>query len=250
MKFYIPYLIFIALSAIILIVALIVNGVRKKKEKVPGNSRLIVTVGIITALYFVIKIFFGWRLTNWYVEAGILLVIFIYFDYLIVIKKQYNSNIISIYYFIRFSSFGLPLASFVLLIIFGILTLTFGFQLTCFIFPLDHSYGEQQVYKNLYIYNDDCSHTFRFKKKILFFEKDITSIGRTGSFSVFAGFGHENNPTGFVHQRKDTIYITGDKKLKDHTTHLRIVILSPKKLKIETVDYEGNPGSLQKIIEL
>lgn len=146
--------------------------------------------------------------------------------------------------------FGLPLASFVLLIIFGALTLGFGFGLGCFIFPLDHSYGEQQVYKNLYIYNDDCSHTFRFKKKILFFEKDITSIGRTGSFSVFAGFGHENNPTGFVHQRKDTIYITGDKKLKDHTTHLRIVILSPKKLKIETVDYEGNPGSLQKIIEL
>lgn len=56
-----------------------------------------------------------------------------------------------------------------------VIWLGYGALATCKFFPTDRSSGEQKVYKNLYIYRNECN-GIAFKKKFLFFEKDVADV--------------------------------------------------------------------------
>lgn len=234
MTLYTPYLIYIAISILSFIVFFIIRKVRKN-EKMIGNGRLIKIVLAIVVLYFLVKIIFGWRL-NWYTEAVIIIGLCVSFDYLIILKKQYSANIKTMYFTLRFLSFGVPIILILGVILLAVITFGFGGTFGCYAFPQDHSYGEQKVYRNLYIYKNDCyphgSGRFTFKKKFLFFEKDILTISST---DFLGNLTAEDPPTGYVSQDKDTIFITGERYMPDSRKHIRVTILSVNSVQIERV---------------
>lgn len=237
MTLYTPYLIYIAISILSFITFFIIRKV-KKNEKIIGNGRLIKIVLAIVVLYFLVKIIFGWRL-NWYTEAVIILGLCVSFDYLIILKKQYSANLKGMYFTLRILSFGVPIILILGVILLTVITFGFGGTYGCYAFPQDHSYGEQKVYRNLYIYENECyphgNGGFTFKKKLLFFEKDILTI--YGHYStVFSGNRTAGDPpTGYVSQDKDTIFITGKDYMPDDLSHIRITILSSSSVQIESV---------------
>lgn len=154
MALYNPYLIYIAISLISFVVAFIIRK-HANNERKPANDKYIKRIAIPFCIYFFVKIFFGWRL-NWYTDTIILLTLFICFDYLIIIKNKYPTNTQGIYYLLRYLFFGLPFVSF--LIMYFIIVISFGYGALgiCKFFPTDRSTGEQKVYKNLYVYRNEC----------------------------------------------------------------------------------------------
>src|SRR5690606_38219974 len=158
------------------------------------------------------------------------------FDYLIILKKQYSANLKGMYFTLRFLSFGVPIILILGVILLAVITFGFGGTFGCYAFPQDHSYGEQKVYRNLYIYENDCyphgSGGFTFKKKFLFFEKDVLIISST---DFLGNLTAEVPPTGYISQDKDTIFITGKRYMPDHLTHIRVTILSINSVQIESV---------------
>ena len=180
-----------------------------------------------------IKLFLGWKLSNWYVQTLILLSLFIYLDFLIIIKKH-PIKLLVYYSLIRVYSFGLPIIGFVLSLIIILLTAGYGGStLECVIFPQDSSYGEQKIYKNLYIYSNECTHDFTFKKKFLVFEKDVAEI--TGRYNnIFAEYRDtEVTPiTGYINQKENIIYITGRNR-RNH--YIKLTILDNRTIQVEAI---------------
>src|SRR5690554_2980266 len=237
MTLYTPYLIYIAISILSFIVFFIIRKVRKN-EKMIGNGRLIKIVLAIVVLYFLVKIIFGWRL-NWYTEAVIILGLCVSFDYLIILKKQYSANIKTMYFTLGFLSLGVPIILILGVLLSEVITFGFGGTFGCSAFHQYHSYGEQKVNRNLYIYKNDCYpdevSCFSFKKKFLFLEKDVLTI--YGYYNiVFSGnWTAEDPPAGYISQDKDTIFITGKSYMPDDLSHIRVTILSTNSVQIESV---------------
>ena len=245
MTIYLPYIIFIAISLLTFLTTLILRAKYKKERKIAeGKILKIIIIGIV--LCYIIKIFFGWRFSNWYLQAVILLTIFIYFDYLTIIKK-YPVKLLTYYNLIRVYSFGAPIVGFVLAMILAVFTAFYGGVWGCKIFPQDRSYGVQKVYKNLYIYGNDCPFpSMIFKKRFLFFEKDVAEI--TGRYNnVFAEYrDSKSDPiTGYISQKENVIYITGRKR-GNH--YIKLTILDNNTIQIEAIEPSSSPmpsGELQ-----
>jgi len=232
MPIYEPYLIFIAISLLSFFIALIVRLNYKRERQVVGGKKLKIIL-VIIVLGYLIKLFLGWKLSNWYVQTLILLSLFVYLDYLIIVKKH-PIKLLVYYSLIRIYSFGLPIIGFVLSLIIILLTAGYGGgALECVIFPQDSSYGEQKVYKNLYIYSNECTHDFTFKKKFLVFEKDVAKI--TGRYNnIFAEYrDSEIDPiTGYINQKENIIYITGRNR---HNHYIKLTILDNRIIQVEVI---------------
>lgn len=249
MPLYTPYLIFVLLSFLSFVSFFIVRKIWENEKKTGQYEKPIRNVIIIILGYYFVKIFFGWHL-NWFVESIIILAICLYFDYLIILKKNYSNRVKEIYYAFRLLLFGVPIASLVVIFFISGLTLTFGFAFGCNVFPIDSTYGEQQVYKNLYIYRNDCSGHFTFKKKCFFFEKDVAEIGSHYGITFGENRREEDPVTGYVSRQKDTIFITGKKTMPDSHRHIRITILTPEKVQIESVSPKSYPISEGETLQL
>lgn len=251
MTLYTPYLIYIAISILSFIVFFIIRKVRKN-EKMIGNGRLIKIVLAIVVLYFLVKIIFGWRL-NWYTEAVIIIGLCVSFDYLIILKKQYSANIKTMYFTLRFLSFGVPIILILGVVFFSLITLGFGSMYECYAFPIDHSYGEQKVYRNLYIYKNDCYPDgvggFSFKKKFLFLEKDVLTIYGYYNIVYSGNWTAGDPPAGYISQDKDTIFITGKSYMPDSRKHIRVTILSTNSVQIESVSPVRYPPAIGEKVE-
>lgn len=247
MTLYKPYLIYIAISLISFIGSFVIRKLIIK-ERIPANDKYIKRIVIPICIYFLVKLFFGWRL-NWFTETTILLILFVCFDYFIIIKNKYSSNTQWIYYLIRYCSFGLPFVSFIVLFFMIVISLGYGALATCKFFPTDRSSGEQKVYKNLYIYRNECN-GIAFKKKFLFFEKDVADI----SIDEIYNKGIQNNSgfTGYIHRTPKMIYITADKNIDSSYQYIKIVPLPENEVLIEKnfrSSHEAAPNG-QKIIKL
>lgn len=123
------------------------------------------------------------------------------------------------------------------------ITFGWGGSTSEYVFPLNTSYGEQWVYRNLYIYKDERnSGSFAFKKKLLFFEKDVARISGT-YMNVFGRTKRNNDPiTGYVNKniQDSIIYISGGKDIdKIVKRGIEIIILKPNDIKIESFDPSG-----------
>ena len=147
MTLYKPYLIYIAISLISFIGSFVIRKLIIK-ERIPANDKYIKRIGIPICIYFLVKLFFGWRL-NWFTETTILLILFVCFDYFIIIKNKYSSNTQWIYYLIRYCSFGLPFVSFIVLYFMIVISLGYGALATCKFFPTDRSSIEMNVMASL-----------------------------------------------------------------------------------------------------
>lgn len=234
MTLYKAYLIYIALSFLSFAGAFAARKLRKKERQISRYEKLIINVIICVIAYYLIKVVFGWRF-NWYAEAAIMLSTCVYFDYLIIVQKQFSRKLKDIYYAARLLLLGIPIASFVIIFFIGGLTLTFGFAFGCFIFPTDRTYGEQQVYKNLYIYKNECKDGFSFKKKFLFFEKDIVTFkGNYSSYFVGNPTLHDKI-TGNIEKHGDTIFISGKESRTKYRKYIRVLILKNDQLLIQII---------------
>lgn len=248
MTLYIPYFIYIAISVLSLMTFLVVRRMGKN-EKAVGNSTLLKLTIIIIVLYFLIKIILGWRL-NWYIEAVVTLSIVVSFDYLIILRNKYSTNLQGIYYTLRLFSFGIPIIYTFGSFIIAVISLGYGRYFECVSIPTDRSYEEQQVYKNLYIYFDECRSEISFKKKFFFFEKDVASIYSNSAHEVYLRSQIDPNTaetplTGYISYRNDTIIITSTKKMPKTRNHIRVVKLPENKMQIEyisPISYPPEPG--------
>jgi len=247
MTLYIPYLIFIGISLLSIISALILRKVRNNEKPAGSHEKRIRNIILTLVGYYLIKLVFGWRL-NWYVEAVLILILCIYFDYLIIVKKKYSHKLKDIYFTARLLLVGIPIVSFIIIFFIGALTLTFGFGLACFVFPKDRTYGEQQVYKNLYIYkSEECKNGFSFKKKFLCFEKEILTLGGDYS-SYFVGNPSLNDKiTGDIERQGDTIFISGQDSRINYRKYIRVLILKNNQLLIQVIRPLGHTSESEAI---
>lgn len=239
MIIYEHYLIFIGISLFSMIIALILRKIKKNEKPIGRHEKLIRNIILCAVGYYLIKFALGWRL-NWYFEAILILTLCIYFDYLIIVKKKYSHKLQDIYYPARLLLVGIPIASFVIILFIGGLTLGFGYGLGCFVFPVDRTYGEQRVYKNLYIYkSEECKNGFVFKKKSLCFEKDIANIGGNYGSTFGRDRGEDDPITGYISRNKDTIFISGQNSRANYREYIRILILKNDQLLIQVIEPLG-----------
>ncbi|MBA5793509.1 hypothetical protein H1R17_09595 [Flavobacterium sp. xlx-214] len=250
MTLYVPYLIFIGISLFSFITAFIVRKVKNNKKTVGRHEKLIRNIILFAVGYYLIKFIFGWQL-NWCFEAVLVLILCICFDYVIIVKEQYSHRLQNIYYPVRLLLIGVPIASFVIIFFLGGITLGFGYGLGCFVFPKDRAYGEQHVYKNLYIYkSEDCREAFVFKKKLLCFEKDVANIGSYYGTTFGENRSEEDPITGYISRNKDTIFITGKDIEPRSPFHIRITILNNQKVQIEDISPISYPISEGETLQL
>jgi len=247
MALYNPYLIYIAISLISFVAAFIIRK-HANNERKPANDKYIKRIAISFCIYFFVKIFFGWRL-NWYTETIILLTLFICFDYLIIIKNKYPTNTQGIYYLLRYLFFGLPFVSFLIMYFMIVISFGYGALGICKFFPTDRSTGEQKVYKNLYVYRNECEGIV-FKKKFLFFEKDVTEISIDEIYNK--GILTNSGFSGYIHRTSKVIYITAEKDMDSSYQYIKIVPLPNNEVIIEQnhkSSHEPAPSG-QEIIKL
>ena len=247
MPIYGPYVIFVVISLLFFFIALIIR-VNYKKERPVDDGKKLKIILVIIVLGYLIKLFLGWKLSNLYVQTLILLSLFVYLDYLIIVKKH-SIKLLVYYSLIRIYSFGVLIIGFVLSLILFLFTAGYGGgALECVIFPQDSSYGEQKVYKNVYIYSNECTHDFIFKKKFLVFEKDVAKI--TGRYNnIFAEYrDSEIDPiTGYINQEENIIYITGRNR-RNH--YIKLTILDNRTIQVEAIRPSSSPVSSSESIQL
>lgn len=232
-----PYLYFLVLLFVSFLIALAI------KNKTPDTNQysarpVKITLGIVI-LYFVIKYLFGWRLTNWYAEAVLLLGVFVTLDYFVIVKNHYTQKLKRSYVLIRIGSIILPLLAIGLTIMYAFLSLGWGQYVISYAFPLDTKHGEQWIYKNLYIYKNDRANlvgSFVFKKKFLFLEKDMAKVG--GRYSSVFGMDQSSTVplTGYIDRvTLDTIYIYGSNSSRRNLlrNYIRITVLPSENVRIE-----------------
>lgn len=242
MPIYTPYFIFLALLFVSLLISVII---KKNKEGLDVSSPkpIRITIGIV-GLYYAVKIFFGWRFTSWYFEAFLMLCVCFALDYFVIIKNRYPKKTNTLYYVVRISYITVPILTIAGSIFFALITMGWGQGAIRKVFPIDTSYGEQWVYKNLYIYKndrEDIGGVFAFKKKVLFFEKDVAII-RGSYLGVFGINQSSDDPlTGYINKDLDSIIIINggnDKKYlsgKPLINCIKITILKSNYIKIERI---------------
>lgn len=243
-----PYLYFLVLLFVSFLVALAIK--KKTPESILYSSKPIKVTLWIVILYFVLKYFFGWRLTNWYAEAVLLLGVFVTLDYYVIIKNQYTQKLRHSYVLIRMGSIILPLFAIGLTTMYAFLSLGWGQYVVSYAFPLDTKNGEQWIYKNLYIYKNDRANlvgSFVFKKKFLFLEKDVVKVD--GRYSSVFGIDQSSTvpSTGYIDRvTLDTIYIYGSNSSRRYLLrdYIRITVLSSENVRIES--FEPDPDSTTK----
>lgn len=218
--------------------AFIAGASRKKRmqgevEELPSNipRQLYIWLSIVV-IYLIIRFTTGWRITGWYGEAIVVLLIFAYFDYCIIYKYRaaLSEKVKSLYLVTRVSFFlsmiGRLLSAFFMVLLLAPITAEY-------LLPLDRSLGEKHIYGKIYFYKNDREWGYMFKKKVFLFEKDLVLVG--GNTLDLSG----NDPiTGYVTKRGDKIFIHGSGYGGYFSDFLIVTILPEKKLKIESVhDY-------------
>lgn len=237
MTLYLPYFIYIAISFLSLIIAVRVHNkeiIEKTETKIIDEKYVwLALIGMMA--YYIVRIVTGWRFSIIYIEACIVLITLMYLDYLLIVKCRYSKKINVVFRSIRFFSITIPL------LLIGIVTfmtaISFGYAATeiCKAFPLDTSYAKQNVYKNIYLYKDECKDSFVFKKTFLMFEKDVAAFGNN-SITVFGGgISRDSLATGHIIHYKDSVTITGSKNNSFRDNYIRVRIIQPNKLKIESI---------------
>lgn len=248
MSIYGNYIIILLISLLSFVIAVRVRNqeiIEKTRTKIIDEKYIwLVLIGMI--VYYIVRVVTGWRFSIIYIEICIVLITLIYLDYLIIVKCRYSKKINVVFRSIRFISITIP---FLLIgIVIFMTAISFGYAATeiCKVFPLDTSYAEQNVYKNIYLYKDECKDLFVFKKTFLMFEKDVATFGNN-SITVFGGgISRDSLATGHIVHYKDSITITGSKNNSFRDNYLRIIIIQPNKLKIESIIPTYYPGAYKK----
>lgn len=250
MPIYRDYFIFIALLGLSFLILLLFKT--KTNNKPLSNSKgVLITLGIVV-FYIIIKKLFGWKFSNWYFEAFLLLCTFSTLDYYVIIRNRYSPRTQIIYYYLRILSFMTPIAVFGLSLFITLLTLGFGYDVMCYARPIVRNEGEQWVYKNLYMYQNRCglSHNLVFKKKFLFFEKDVFNAG--SSFLPSFGWTPDNQHTGYITKDHDSIFITNQTQLRKFRSsqgsknYIKITILKPNHIRIDCISQNAKSVGLNE----
>ena len=247
MPIYTPYFIFLGLSALLFIITLLVKLNTKHSSR--RSDAIIWGVMGTVIVYYLVRFIFGWRISNWYAEAFLILGICITLDIFILVKYRYSQQVRIVYYCLRITGIIGPIILYFMSL--GIIFITLGFSksLACYVVPVDTTYGEQWVYKNLYVYQGRCKlggSELVFKKKFLFFEKKLITMGGN---TIFYSSDNSVPLTGYIQRKADCIYISGHQYANDtHDTnyYIKITVLDKNRLKIEDVLYNKNNKDKQE----
>lgn len=242
MPIYTAYFVFLGISALSFFIALIMKFYRKNREQRRDN----LVWGVIgtVVVYYLIRLIFGWRISNWYAEAILILGICLALDYFILIKYRYSQQLRIVYYCLRMTGIIVPIILFVMAVGVTLVSLGFSKGVACYVVPVDTSYGEQWVYKNLYVYQGNCklSRQLVFKKKFLFLEKELMTIGGE---EVFYSSDTNTPLTGYIYRKNDSVvYLSGEKYLEGvpekEYSHIKITVMNTTTLKLEPMIYSDN----------
>ena len=239
MPIYTPYFVFLGISALSFIIAFIVKVFTKQRPRT-SDTLIWVVMGTVI-VYYLVRLIFGWRLSNWYVEAILVLGVCIALDIFILIKYRYSQQVRIVYYCIRMTGVIVPIILFVMAVGVTLVSLGFSKGVACYVVPVDTTYGEQWVYKNLYVYKGECNlgSQIVFKKKFLFFEKEVASISVPSTFRSLLDF--KGPITGFLSKNGDIIYLSDEKYSsgppQKKYRYIKISILKPNYLKVELIMY-------------
>jgi|SRR5690554_1692154 len=242
------FLVFSTLSLIISLFARRFKVVERTDEHVL-NEKLVQLAIFLMLFYGVFRAVSGWRLSNIYLEASLFLILFICLDYLITVRNKYSKRTNVIFYVMRYISIVVPIGLIGLVMFATFISFGYGAEIICKVYPLDTSYGEQNVYRNFYIYKDECDHKFIFKKTFLLFEKDVASFPNDA-------ITHAGGGIDITCYKNDSITITGHKENNvsedDHKgDYLKVRILPANKLKVEriTFPYDRNLNGVTTDVE-
>lgn len=151
-------------------------------------------------LLILLRFITGWHLRGWYLEALIVLVGFVLFDYYVLIKRQFSRLARAFYLTVR----GVFLTSMVIrLLVAFFMLLMLSPVAGPYSLPEDKS-DAQQVYDNIFIYRSASSRKYVFKKQHFLFEKDVAKITNC---ALQLSPKLTDPATGYIRKKGDSIYI-------------------------------------------
>lgn len=174
--------------------------------------------------------------------------VYLILDYYIIVKYNYSDKTQAVYYSLRILSITTPILALGIATCIIILSLGFSAGIMAYVVPIKRTDGKQWIYKNIYVYRRDVSfnQAFVFKKKILFFEKDIFEVNGfyTPAFMRRESSNQDFHRTGYISRNNDILYITYDKQhLRTSSplkNHIRLTIVEPDYIKIEEVNFSSS----------